>query len=243
MAHSSLGLSVVDCAAPRAWQGLPLGVLVNGGHQSGAGQDKEPRFLPWLVTQKYYLSKPPLVTSGPTPQASVGVAQSTAKSPRLLWATEWVKSLWLLWVSPLAGVRYLLMIEIRAGFNLILHRLEKKLTGKLSWTVLFLSLHQLSLVMLEPDLQVMQHWWKQVSRQKTLNCAKSHKKIYKINSDNTTQLLIVRINLDTVNLPTSDQIICRFEDIYWVHKVFLSHLQLQKHGFYLWITLAQVKCK
>ena len=100
VAHSSLGLLAVDCAAPQAWQGLPLGVLVNGGHQSGAGQDKEPRpglgFLPWPVTQKYYLSKPRLVTSGPTPQASVGEAQSTAKSPRLLWATEWVKSLWLL---------------------------------------------------------------------------------------------------------------------------------------------------
>ena len=95
---------------------------MNGGHQSGAGQDRKPRpglgFLPWPVTQKYYLSKPPLVTSSPTPpQASVGAAQSTAESPRLLWATEWAESLWLLLVSPLAGVRYLLMIEIRAGFN------------------------------------------------------------------------------------------------------------------------------
>ena len=136
MAHSSLGLSAVDCAVPRALQGLPLGVLVNGGHQSGAGHCREPRpglgFLPWPVTQKYYLSKPHLVTSSPTPQASVGAAQSTAKRPRLLRATEWAESLWLLLVSPLAGVRYLLMIEIRAGFNLILHRLEKKLTGKLS---------------------------------------------------------------------------------------------------------------
>ena len=113
---------------------FPLGVLVNGGHQSGAGQSREPRpglgFLPWLVTQKYYLSKPPLVTSSPTPQASVGAAQSTAKSPRLLWATEWAESLWLLLVSPLAGVRYLLMIEIRAGFNMIMY------TG---WVVLLAS--------------------------------------------------------------------------------------------------------
>ena len=77
MAHSSLGLSAVDCVAPRAQQGLPLGVLVNTGHQSGAGQGRKPRpglgFLPWPVTQKYDLSKPPLVTSSPTPpQASVG---------------------------------------------------------------------------------------------------------------------------------------------------------------------------
>ena len=96
--------------------------LVNRGHQSGAGQGRKPRpglgFLPWPVTQKYYLSKPPLVTSSPTPpQASVGAAQSTAESPRLLLATEWAESLWLLLVSPLAGVWYLLMIEIRAGFN------------------------------------------------------------------------------------------------------------------------------
>ena len=95
---------------------------MNGGHQSGAGQGRKPRpglgFLPWLVTQKYYLSKPPLVTSSPTlSQASVGAAQSTAESPRLLWATEWAESLWLLLVSPLAGVQYLLMIEIRAGFK------------------------------------------------------------------------------------------------------------------------------
>ena len=70
-------LLAVDCAAPRAWQGLPLGVLVNVGHQSGAGQGRKPRpglgFLPWPVTQKYDLSKPPLVTCSPTPpQTSVG---------------------------------------------------------------------------------------------------------------------------------------------------------------------------
>ena len=101
LAHSSLGLSAVDCAVPRAWQGLPLGVLMKGGHQSGAGQGRKPRpglgFLPWPVTQKYDLSKPPLVTSSPTPpQASVGAAQSTAESPRLLWVTEWAVSLQLL---------------------------------------------------------------------------------------------------------------------------------------------------
>ena len=50
---------------------------MNAGHQSGAGQGRKPRpglgFLPWPVTQKYDLSKPPLVTSSPTPpQASVG---------------------------------------------------------------------------------------------------------------------------------------------------------------------------
>ena len=77
VAYSSLGLSVVDCAVPRAWQGLPLGVLVNMGHQSGASQGRKPRpglgFLLWPVTQKYDLSKPPLVTSSPfPPQASVG---------------------------------------------------------------------------------------------------------------------------------------------------------------------------
>ena len=62
---------------PQVRQGLRLGVLVNVGHQSGAGQGRKPRpdlgFLPWLLTQKYDLSKPPLVTSSPTPpQASVG---------------------------------------------------------------------------------------------------------------------------------------------------------------------------
>ena len=50
---------------------------MNTGHQSGAGQGRKPRpglgFLPWAVTQKYDLSKPPLVTSSPTPsKASVG---------------------------------------------------------------------------------------------------------------------------------------------------------------------------
>ena len=50
---------------------------MNAGHQSGAGQGRKPRpglgFLTWPVAQKYDLSKPPLVTSGPTPpQASVG---------------------------------------------------------------------------------------------------------------------------------------------------------------------------
>ena len=60
---------------PGVQQGLPLGVLVNAGHHSGAGQGRKPRpglgFLPWPVTQKYDLS--PLVTSGPTPpQVSVG---------------------------------------------------------------------------------------------------------------------------------------------------------------------------
>ena len=74
---------------------------MNAGHQSGAGQDRKPRpglgFLTLPVTQNYDLSKLPLVTSSPTPpQASVGTAQSTAKSPRLLWAIEWAVSLQLL---------------------------------------------------------------------------------------------------------------------------------------------------
>ena len=78
------------------------------GAQSGAGQGREPRpglgFLPWLVTQKY-LSKPPLVTSSLCGCSTVhSTVQSTRESPRLLWASEWVKSLWLLLVSPLAGV-------------------------------------------------------------------------------------------------------------------------------------------
>ena len=57
-----------------AWgsqQWTVLGVLVNAGHQSGAGQGRKPTpglgFLTWPVAQKYDLSKPPLVTSGPTP--------------------------------------------------------------------------------------------------------------------------------------------------------------------------------
>ena len=50
---------------------------MNAGHQSGAARAGSPGLglglLPWPVTQKYDLSKPPLVTSGPTPpQASVG---------------------------------------------------------------------------------------------------------------------------------------------------------------------------
>ena len=50
---------------------------MNAGHQSGAGQSRKPRpglgFLPWPVTKKYDLSKPPLAANSPTPpQASVG---------------------------------------------------------------------------------------------------------------------------------------------------------------------------
>ena len=78
------------------------------GAQSGAGQGREPRpglgFLPWLVTQKY-LSKPPLVTSSLCGCSTVhSTVQSIPESPRVLWASEWAKSLWLLLVSPLAGV-------------------------------------------------------------------------------------------------------------------------------------------
>ena len=78
------------------------------GAQSGVGQGREPRpglgFLPWPVTQKY-LSKPHLVTSSLCGCSTVySTVQFTPKSPRLLWASEWVKSLWLLLVSPLAGV-------------------------------------------------------------------------------------------------------------------------------------------
>ena len=89
MALCSLGLLAVDCLVLQAWEGLPLGALVNGA-QSGAGQGREPRpglgFLPWPVTEKY-LSEPPLVTVDPW-------------EPQLLRASEWVESFWLLLVSP-----------------------------------------------------------------------------------------------------------------------------------------------
>ena len=55
-----------------------MGFLVKACHPGGDGQGRKPRprpsgLLSWPVTQKYDLSKPPLVTSGPTPpQASVG---------------------------------------------------------------------------------------------------------------------------------------------------------------------------
>ena len=82
------------------WMGaIRVGLARTGEPRPGLG------FLPWPVTQKYYLSKPPLVTSSLCGCSTVhSTVQSTAESPRLLWATEWVESLWLLLVSPLAGV-------------------------------------------------------------------------------------------------------------------------------------------
>ena len=109
MAHSSLGLSAGDCAAPtEAWAGV--GLLVTGGVLERSyfwvtGQGRKPRpglgFLPWPAPLSW-----PLFTRTPSrrPCHTRGAAQSTAESPRLLWAAEWVESLWLLLIEPLARV-------------------------------------------------------------------------------------------------------------------------------------------
>ena len=130
MVLSSLGLSAVDHLALQAWEGLPLGALVNGA-QSGAGQGREPRpgldLLPWPVTEKY-LSKPPLVTV--EPQAAEGLRMSriilatfsfafTLSSISRSSVMKWLRYFLLEIVKKTKSPwnRCLSMTEIRPGFN------------------------------------------------------------------------------------------------------------------------------
>ena len=61
--------------------------------------------LAWAPCPGQPHSGPPFTrTPSRRPSRVQGAVQSTTGSSRLLWATEWVESLWLLLVSPSAGV-------------------------------------------------------------------------------------------------------------------------------------------